>query len=124
LLKDTAIARLDVQALVHTQSSDEEFGALTSFVFNIGGTNFSTSKMLKNINNDENDGAAKKIPKWIKSKRKILEGLIVRRNCEASLFKAQLNYGKDHKFHRDDCGSLGAAPGTELLIDVNTGEKP
>jgi lysozyme len=123
LTKDTTVARLDVQALVHTQQSDEEFGALTSFVFNIGGGNFSTSRMLKYLNNGD-DGALKEFPKWIKSKGQVLEGLIIRRACEASLFKAQLSYGLDHKFHRDDCGSLGAAPGSETLIDVTIGEKP
>jgi lysozyme len=123
-MEDTATARLDVQALVHTQPSDEEFGALTSFVFNVGGGNFSTSKILKYINNNENDGAAREFPKWIKSKGQILEGLVIRRACETSLFKAQLGYGEDHKFHRDDCGSLGAAPSTESLIDITIGEKP
>ena len=124
LTKDTVIVRLDIQTLVRAQLSDEEFGALTSFVFNVGAGNFSTSKMLKYINNNENDGAAKELPKWIKSKGQILEGLVIRRACEASLFKAQLAYGPDHKFHRDDCGSLGAAPSTESLIDITIGEKP
>jgi lysozyme len=62
-MRDTVIARLNVQALVRVQPTDEEFGALTSFVFNIGGGNFSTSKMLKYINNNENDGAIREFPK-------------------------------------------------------------
>jgi lysozyme len=108
--KDTGIARLSVQRLVFVALSDEQFGALTSFVFNVGSQNFATSKLRKYINNQEFEGAVHEFGKWIKSGDQILDGLITRRACEASLFKGILSYGNDGKFHRDDCESLGAAP--------------
>jgi lysozyme len=38
--QDTSKARLAIQNSVHVLLSDEQFGALTSLVFNIGGENF------------------------------------------------------------------------------------
>lgn len=121
--KDTTIARVNVKNLVHTQLSDEQFGALTSFVFNVGTQNFATSTMLKYLNNSEYEGALKEFPKWIKSKGVPLDGLVTRRACEALLFAGELSYRADHKFYRDDCATLGAAPSAETLIDIDIGEK-
>jgi lysozyme len=121
--KDTAIARFDVKNLVQVPLSDEQFGALASFVFNIGGANFETSTMLKYINYCEFNSVPTEFGKWIMSKGQILDGLITRRACEASLFMGTLAYGRDGQFHREDCGSLGAAPSTESLIDIEIGEK-
>jgi len=121
--KDTAVARLAIQSLVHVPLSDEQFGALTSFVFNVGGQHFATSTMRQYISNSEFDGAVKEFPRWIKSNGHIFEGLITRRTCEALLFSGKLTYGPDHKFHREDCAPLGAAPSAESLIDIDVGEK-
>jgi lysozyme len=120
--KDTTIARIAVKNLVTEPLNDEQFGALTSFVFNVGSKNFANSTMLKYLNNGEYPGAAKQFARWISSKGKPLDGLITRRACEASLFTGKLAYGVDNKFHRDDCETLGAVPPTESLIDIETGE--
>jgi lysozyme len=119
--EDTKIARLAVQSLVHVPLSDEQFGALSSFVFNVGSQSFAGSKMVKFLNNSEYEAALKEFPKWVKSKNQILDGLITRRACESALFKGDLPANK--AFNRDDCGSLGAAPRVEDLIDIDVGEK-
>jgi lysozyme len=123
LEKDTTATRFAVQNLVHVPLSDEQFGALTSFVFNVGSQHFATSTMRRYINNSEFDSVPKEFSKWIKSGGKIYNGLIARRACEASLFNGNLAYGPDHKFHREDCESIGAAPSAESLIDIDVGEK-
>src|SRR6185503_16203294 len=46
LNQDTTIARVAVQELVTVGLSNNQFGALTSFVFNIGRANFAESTML------------------------------------------------------------------------------
>lgn len=120
--KDTAIARQAVQQLVRQPLSDQQFGALTSFVFNVGAEKFAGSTMLKYLNNAEYEGAARQFPLWIRSKGVVLDGLITRRVCEAALFEGKLIYGKDGRFHRDECGGAGAAPSGSKLIDIDIGE--
>jgi lysozyme len=123
LNKDTAIARSAVQRLVTQPLTDEQFGALTSFIFNVGIANFETSSLRRYINNGEDDQAAPQFARWIMSGGKIIDGLIIRRACEAGLFQGVLVYEADHKFHRDDCGALGAAPEASALIDIAVGEQ-
>jgi len=60
--------------------------ALISFVYNIGYTQFDNSTMLKQINNGNLDLAAKQFTRWVKAKKKILPGLVIRRNFEKKLF--------------------------------------
>ena len=120
--EDTAIAGPSVQQFVHRPLSDEQFGALSSFVFNVGGKNFSKSRLLEYINNDEYPGAAKEFHRWIKAGGEISNGLIARRNCEAALFSGKLNYPPGKKFARADCSSLGAAPEVVDLIDIRVGQ--
>ena len=63
---DTKLARMAVQRLVHQPLSDEQFGALSSFVFNVGGDNLANSTLLKYLNNGEfYPGAAKQFSRWI-----------------------------------------------------------
>jgi lysozyme len=123
LNKDTVIARSAVRRLVPQPLTDEQFGALTSFVFNVGSANFEKSSLRRYINNGEYDQAAPQFARWIMSGGKIIDGLIVRRACEAALFQGALSYGASHEFHRDDCQPLGAAPEASALIDIAVGEQ-
>ena len=120
--KDTKAARIAVQNLVHRPLSDEQFGAVVSFVFNVGAANFSSSTMLLYLNNGEYDGAARQFPKWVKSKGVVLNGLVTRRACEAALFSAKLPSHPNGEFMRADCASNGAAPSVDELIDIGVGE--
>ena len=119
---DTGIARATVQRLVTVDLNDEQFGALSSFVFNVGASNFESSSLLKFVNNGEFDGAALQFGRWVKSKGVVLNGLINRRSCEAALFRGTLSLRSDGRFYRDDCAALGAAPEDENLIDIDAGE--
>lgn len=122
LERDTQSARLAVQSLVQSELSDEQFGALASFVFNVGKENFRSSTMLKLLNEGEYDLVAKQFARWVKAKGEVLPGLVVRRACEEALFRDALVYGKDGKFIRSACVSMGAAPSADTLIDVEVGE--
>ncbi|WP_262298586.1 lysozyme [Microvirga sesbaniae] len=122
LEKDTVTARLAIQSLVSVDLTDEQFGALTSFVFNIGKENFKRSTMLRLLNAGEFDFAGRQFSRWIRAGEVIPPGLVARRACEETLFRHQLAYGRDGRFNRGDCVSLGAAPSAGSLIDIEKGE--
>lgn len=60
--------------------------ALTSLVFNWGIGNFAKSKLLKNLKQHKYQEAANEFLDIVKSKGKVLEGLVKRRKEEANLF--------------------------------------
>ncbi len=123
MLSDTVPARAAIERLVQSELSKEQFGALTSFVYNVGVTNFSRSTLLKTLNNQEFDVAGRELRKWTRANGKILKGLVVRRNCEASLFKGEkLTRTKNGLIDLDACGvSVGGATDSTETIDVITG---
>ena len=72
---------------LHLNISQNQFDALTSFIFNIGQTAFTTSTMLKLIRKNPNDPAiAAQFSKWILSNGKVLPGLQRRREEESKLY--------------------------------------
>jgi len=123
LEKDTCTARVHVQQLVKVELTDSEFGALSSFVFNIGKENFATSTLLSLLNANERQAAAAEFRRWVKSKGQVYSGLVDRRSCEATLFLGQLTLDKQGRFNRQQCKSLGAAPPDGTLIDIEVGEQ-
>jgi lysozyme len=122
LESDTRTARAAVQHLVKRELKDNEFGALSSFVFNVGKDQFADSTLLELVNEGHFNAASKEFGKWIVSKKKVLPGLVARRACEAALFKDQVQPNAAGEFVRSDCEKLGAAPETGTLIDIETGQ--
>lgn len=86
LKEDVEGAEEDVDMLVEVPITDDQFSSLVSFVFNIGGTAFSKSTLLRKLNTGDYEGAADEFPKWVYAKGKKLNGLIIRRAKERSLF--------------------------------------
>lgn len=60
--------------------------ALYSFIFNVGGSAFKQSTMLKYLNNRAYADAAAEFDRWVKVGNIRLKGLVVRRNKERMLF--------------------------------------
>ena len=81
----------DVLELVTVPLTDNQLGALTSFVFNLGQGNFSKSTLLRKINASDFAGAAAEFDKWVYATvngvKTKLNGLVVRRKLERSLFE-------------------------------------
>jgi len=81
----------DVLELVTVPLTENQLGALTSFVFNLGQGNFSKSTLLRKINASDFAGAADEFDKWIYATvngvKTRLNGLVVRRKLERSLFE-------------------------------------
>jgi lysozyme len=69
--------------------TQNQFDALVSFVFNVGGAAFSTSAMLRHLNAGEFQQAALEFPKWDHAGAVELEGLRKRRLAEQALFNAR-----------------------------------
>jgi len=75
--------------------TQNQFDALSSFVFNVGTGNFGTSTLLKLLNQGNYgkeisdgvyDGAAGEFPKWCHAGGEVVQGLVNRRADEQALF--------------------------------------
>ena len=83
-----------VQRLVHVELNDNQFGALVSFVYNVGASAFGISKLLKKLNAGDYLGASEELPKWNKITTKegkvVNKGLTFRREAERMRFVTPL----------------------------------
>lgn len=75
-----------VNNLVKVPLTQNQFDALVSFTYNVGGVNLADSTLLKLLNKKDYVGAAKEFDRWTKAKGKVLPGLVVRRDDEQKLF--------------------------------------
>lgn len=66
--------------------TDGQFGALASFVYNLGSGRLQASTLLRKLNRGDYDGAALEFRKWCFAGKKKLPGLVLRRNAEMQLF--------------------------------------
>lgn len=75
-----------VNRYVQVDINQNQFDALSSFVYNVGAGNLQRSTLLKKLNNSDYEGAAQEFTKWNKSNGRILKGLTIRREKERDLF--------------------------------------
>jgi len=88
LRRDIRIAERDVMVLIKAPLDENQFSALASFAFNVGGGNLKASTLRAKLNRLDYLGAANEFPKWRRGGGKILRGLVLRRAEERSLFLA------------------------------------
>ena len=62
------------------------FDALVDFVYNAGCGNFKRSTLLKRLNQKKYTEAAIEFGRWVYSNHRILNGLVIRRAHETTLF--------------------------------------
>lgn len=87
LRDDLRDAELTVLRLVRHSLNQNQFDALVSFVFNLGAGNFQSSTLLKKINENPRDHDIKaQFKRWVYANKKVLPGLVTRRNEEAELY--------------------------------------
>ena len=90
LREDLKDAEEAVDRLVTTQINDNQFSALTSFVFNVGSGAFERSTLLAILNaNAGADTVAAQFLRWNKANGEELPGLTRRRHAEQALFLGQ-----------------------------------
>jgi len=93
LKSDLDVRETAVSKLILVKLSQHQFDALVSFVFNVGIDAFRTSTLLRKLNLGNYIGAANELPRWCKTKGKVLPGLLRRRKSERHLFlNGELNY--------------------------------
>ncbi len=87
---DTAKAMAAIERLVKVNLTDNQFGALTAFVLNIGVGNFAGSTLLKKLNAGNYSAVPTELMKWTKTtiagKKVDSKGLRNRRAAEAGLW--------------------------------------
>ncbi|HHX6500944.1 TPA: lysozyme [Pseudomonas aeruginosa] len=87
LIADLSDAEDDVERYVRQDMRQNEFDALVSLIFNIGGSNFSRSTMLRLINEKaEAWKIGAEFLKWVYAKGRKLPGLERRRLAERNLY--------------------------------------
>lgn len=86
LRDDAGSAERPVKSLVRVPLNQNQFDALVSFTFNLGGGNLASSTLLRKLNSADYIGAALEFPRWNKAGGKVLQGLVRRRKAEADLF--------------------------------------
>ena len=78
-----------VDEMVKTELTQNQFNALVSFAYNVGTGAFATSTLLKKVNVNPNDVAIKnEFLKWVRANKKVIQGLVNRRNKEALIYFA------------------------------------
>jgi lysozyme len=71
---------------IKVEISQQQFDALVSFAYNVGIEGFRRSSVLRHVNARDFDRVPQSLSLWIKSKGKVLPGLVSRRAREAKLF--------------------------------------
>ena len=86
LRRDLLAAERSVLRLVTVRLTDNQFDALVSFVFNLGGGALQRSTLRQKLNRGDYDVVPRELMKWVRAGGKILPGLVRRRQAEAELF--------------------------------------
>lgn len=86
LAKDTETAQKEVCDAVTADVTQNQYDALVSFTFNLGGGTLLRSTLLEKLNNGDVQGAASEFPKWNHAGGVEVAGLTRRRQAEMELF--------------------------------------
>ncbi|XP_066934062.1 lysozyme RrrD-like [Clytia hemisphaerica] len=86
LRQDVRSAENDVEKSVKVWINQNQYDALVSWTFNLGGTNLRKSTMLKKLNAGDFDRVPCEMIRWVYAGGKKLPGLVKRRYAEATLF--------------------------------------
>ena len=78
-----------INDMVNVPLDQNQFDALTSWVYNLGSSNLMSSTMLTLLNEGKYDEVPQQIKRWNKAGGKVLDGLVKRREAEALLFEGK-----------------------------------
>lgn len=84
--RDLRMVEAAVARLVRIPVTDNQFGALVSFVHNLGPGRLQASTLLRRLNAGLFDQAADEFPKWVMGGGRRLPGLVLRREAERAMF--------------------------------------
>ena len=86
LSRDLGKTETTVSKAVNVPLSQNQFDALVSLCFNIGGGAFSGSTLVRKLNHGDYEGAAEAFLSWNHAGGKVLPGLTTRRQAERKQF--------------------------------------
>ncbi|MBI6162465.1 lysozyme [Serratia liquefaciens] len=86
LSDDLAVFELTVNSAIKRTMTQNQFDAMVSLAFNIGGPEFAQSTLVKKFNTGDVLGAADQFPRWKFSGGKVMPGLVKRRAAEREMF--------------------------------------
>ena len=76
-------------SMVKVPLTQNQFDALVSFTYNVGGVHLADSTLLKMLNKGDYAGASEQFGRWAKAGGKTLPGLVARRESEKELFNTK-----------------------------------
>lgn len=90
LAQDVKPAEQSVNNGVKVSLNQNQFDALVSFTFNVGGGAFSSSTLLKVLNQGQYDQVPDQLRRWTKSGGRTVQGLVNRRENEIKLWNGDI----------------------------------
>ncbi|MFI8417708.1 lysozyme [Serratia sp. NPDC078593] len=84
--EDLAVFELTVNTAINRPLAQNQFDAMVSLAFNIGGKNFAQSTLVKKFNAGDTQGAADEFKRWKFANGEEMRGLVRRRAAERELF--------------------------------------
>jgi lysozyme len=86
LREDASAAGQAIAKCTTARLTQEQYDALVSFTFNVGGAAYCKSTLARKLNAGNCEGAAKEFDKWVMAKGRKLPGLVKRRAAEKAMF--------------------------------------
>lgn len=90
LSQDVQPAEQSVNNGVKVPLNQNQFDALVSFTFNVGGGAFAGSTLLKVLNQQQYDQVPDQLLRWTKAGGQVVQGLVNRRQNEIKLWNGQI----------------------------------
>ena len=87
LVKDLKWVKDTVDNSIGVELTTGQLEAVYSLVYNIGGSAWRKSTLLRKLNRRDYAGAAAEFNRWNKGGGQVLTGLVIRREAETKLFK-------------------------------------
>lgn len=81
-----------VESMVKVGITDGQFGALVSFVYNLGSGSLKSSTLLRKLNRGDHRDAADEFGRWVYAGGKRYNGLVRRRAAERLLYLSDVQY--------------------------------
>jgi lysozyme len=98
LLKDLHVAESSVLRNIKVPLNQNQFDALVSFTFNVGGAALQRSTLRQKINRETFNEAKEEFGRWIYCNNNKIKGLIWRRRIESELFMGSLTKSALRKY--------------------------
>jgi len=86
LMEDLEEVEEYIDRLVKVPLTQNQYDALVSWTFNLGSGSLKESTMLRKLNYGDYESVPEEMKKWVYAGDEVLEGLVRRRDAEATLF--------------------------------------